>query len=847
MSESLEELFERARALDVEPRGRLLERLAAEDPGRAKRLAALLAAASGPSPLDVDPWVGLTGAEPEADVELPSRIGPYPVLSELGRGGMGRVYLALEESEGRERRLAVKIVAPEGDRPEIERRFRQERRILAALDHDGIARFHDAGRDAEGHWYLALEYVEGANLLEFAGQRGLDAADRVRLFLPVLEAVGYAHSRGIVHRDLKPSNILVGPDGRPRLLDFGIAKLLGGGSAGATTETRTAVRALTPAYASPEQVRGEPVSPASDVFSLGVVLYELLAGVRPFRGGGDSRGWIERQILETDPEPPSTASRRAAARGKEQRARSDGQLSRDLDAICLKALRKNPAARYRSVADFAADLERHLAGRPVVARGDDLRYRAVRFLSRHRAALAGAALAALALVALAIGRPDARAGGEPEPRPFPFSGIGAGDIEAFESAFVARPGDVEAGVRLALALERAGRDQEAALVVARMRQIPGHAADPLVDYVEAGLEAGRGAPQRALVLYASALERARAGHRGELVGQIRAARGRLLFTLGRKAEARLDLAAARDAFERAGDFASLSRVLNDLALDPLQSGRLAEGEQLLEQALAAGRRAGARGAGTITGNLALISYQRGHPDRAEQRFTEALAAFEASGSRMAGWARSGRALALRDLGRDDEAERELAEAIVRLRRADVENELAHSLWLRGDGELARGELARAKATADEIETVARRTGDRAAIGFAQRLRGEAAASSGAVAEARELLADARRLLVEGTDADQVEDLDVRWAAIELGFGAPAEARRIADVVRPDPAAAIEKTSQFEAEALLARLDAADGRRDAAARRLARLESAARDSTSRRRHSALAAARAELEG
>lgn len=279
MSGALEELFGRALEADAGERARLLERLASEDPEAARRLAALLRAAEADdSPLDVDPWTRLPADETDEE-PMPERIGPYRVLSELGRGGMGRVYLALQEGEGFARRIAVKVVAPEGDRPEIERRFRQERRILAGLDHPGIARFVDAGRDAAGRWYLALEYVEGTDLVDFARERALSTRDRLRLFLAVLDAVAHAHSRGVVHRDLKPANVLVDAAGRPRLLDFGIAKLLD--AEPAATRTRTAVRALTPAYASPEQVRGETVSPASDVFSLGVVLYELLAGVRP--------------------------------------------------------------------------------------------------------------------------------------------------------------------------------------------------------------------------------------------------------------------------------------------------------------------------------------------------------------------------------------------------------------------------------------------------------------------------------------------------------------------------------------------------------------------------------------
>ncbi|MEO7793562.1 MAG: serine/threonine-protein kinase [Thermoanaerobaculia bacterium] len=565
MSDRLQERFQRARELAPAERGRLLCELELADPVLAARLRELLnAAEEGGSPLDSSPWEaqGHEDEEGEDSAPLPESIGPYRVLSELGRGGMGRVYLAVQEGDGFERRLAVKVVAPEGSGPEIERRFREERRILATLEHPGIARFHDAGRDPDSGWYLALEYIDGAGLIEHARTRELSTEARLRLFLDVLEAVAFAHAHGVVHRDLKPANILVGADGRPRLLDFGIAKLLDSANTPAITQTRTALRALTPAYASPEQFRGDPVTPASDVFTLGVLLYELLAGVRPFGGEGASHAAVERAVLGTDPSPPSTASRRAASDpGGSARAFSGPRLSRDLDAICLKALRKNPADRYPSAAELAADLERHLGGLPVAARGEDRRYRATLFLSRHRAAIA--VVSALAIAAVAIGlavtavRQDSRrpAGvrAEPPSQPFRFGGITGKDVPTLETAFVETPGDVDAGARLALALDLAGRSDEAELVVARLRQIPGHGEDPLIDYVEASVAATAKQSQRALVIYGAALDRAIVSGRGDLVPQIRAARGRLLYTLGRRDEALRDMSLARESFERAND------------------------------------------------------------------------------------------------------------------------------------------------------------------------------------------------------------------------------------------------------------------------------------------------------
>lgn len=867
MSDTLQDRFEQARELAPQERSRFLADLDRTDPVLAAHLRALLdAAEEGGSPLDSDPWAA--HSPPDLDevdeldealeerTPLPESIGPYRVLAEIGRGGMGRVYLALQEGEGFARRLAVKVVAPEGSGPEIERRFREERRILAALEHPGIARFHDAGRDRDGRWYLALEYIDGASLIEHARARKLSTEERLRLFLAVLEAVAFAHAHAVVHRDLKPANILVGADGRPRLLDFGIAKFLDSEDAAATTQTRTAMRALTPAYASPEQFRGEPVTPASDVFSLGVLLYELLAGMRPFGGEGASQVALEREILETDPVPPSTASRQAGAHqgggagaGSEHSSTSR-RLARDLDAICLKALRKNASERYPSARELAADLERHLAGLPVAARGEDRRYRAARFLSRHRAAIAvvsaltvAAGALALAIVAGRRGDPAARI--EPAPEPFRFSGISGKDVAALEAAFVATPGDVETGARLALALELAGRGDEALLVVARLRQIPDHGADPLIDYVEASVAASAKQSQRALVLFSTALARASASGRGDLVPQIRAARGRLLFTLGRRDEALLDMESARASFERANDPASLARVLNDLAIDPLTNGRLAEGEVLLEQALAASRASGSGSAGVISMNLAMISLLRGFPNRAEVRLRESIETFRRSKSRRLGAAVLNLAQALQDLGHHEEALSVLAEAIALLPASADEGNLTYALRLRGDDELQSARLGPAETTAGELEALAKSRGDRLPLAFSNRLRGEIAAARGDFSEAQRRFGEARRQLLENADGDEVEELDVVWAESALRFDELTAAGEIARRTRPNPAAEIEKTGQFVAEALLARLDAQEGRRDAAARRLELLAAKAAGSTSVRRRLGLLRASAAL--
>ena len=261
----------------------------------------------------------------------------------------------------------------------ILRRFRTERQILAGLDHPRIARLLDGGSTEAGIPYFAMEYVEGRHLLEDCAARGLDPRRRTQLFLEVCDAVAYAHRHLVVHRDLKPSNILVTPEGSPKLLDFGLARLLAPDGAFAGDRTETAFRLLTPDYASPEQIRGERVTTATDIYSLGVVLYRLLSGRSPYRSTGESGAAVARAVCEEKPERPGVSS--------------------DLDNIVLMALRKEPERRYASVEALADDLKRFLDGHPVRARKDTLAYRTTRFVSRHKAGTVAAALGALALAA----------------------------------------------------------------------------------------------------------------------------------------------------------------------------------------------------------------------------------------------------------------------------------------------------------------------------------------------------------------------------------------------------------------------------------------------------------------
>ena len=338
------------------------------------------------------------------------RLGAYEILEEIGHGGMGTVYLGRRADEAFQKKVAIKVVRGGMDTESVLRRFRTERQILASLEHPHIARLLDGGATAEGRPYVVMEYIEGLPLPEWCAAKGLAVPDRLRIFVDVCEAAEYAHRNHVVHRDIKPANILVTADGAAKLLDFGIAKLLFPERFGAVPEeTGTLFQLLTPDYASPEQVRGEPVTPASDVYALGVVLYELLTGRRPYDAGSSPAEMI-RVICETEPPRPSQSVTRPLAKA----------LTGDLDTIVLKALRKEPPRRYASAGEMADDLRRFLEGRPVLARPDTAGYRVRRFARRHWAGLIAAGIASLSLAAGVVAlRRDAVVAAEARALPAP--------------------------------------------------------------------------------------------------------------------------------------------------------------------------------------------------------------------------------------------------------------------------------------------------------------------------------------------------------------------------------------------------------------------------------------------
>ena len=375
-------LFGEALEQPLAARGLWLEAAAADDPSLVAQVGALLAAyEQADGRLDQGAAAMAPGVWQELQTAVAGlRIGPYRILSELGRGGMGAVYLAARDEEGFEQQVAIKLIKRGMDTDGIVRRFLHERRILAGLAHPHIARLFDGGSTADGRPYFVMEYVAGEPITQFAAKHGLGVEDRLGVFLEACSAVQYAHQRLIVHRDLKPANILVGADGGPKLLDFGIAKLLDPTGLGGQPElTEISQRPMTPDYASPEQLEGGAVTTATDVYGLGILLYELLVGRTPAAVERQlGPGWADR--------PPSQAARalRSGAEGRRLARRLRG----DLDTIVNTARERAGARRYGTAAALAEDLERHLTNRPVAARRPTLPYRLGRAVVRHKPASA---------------------------------------------------------------------------------------------------------------------------------------------------------------------------------------------------------------------------------------------------------------------------------------------------------------------------------------------------------------------------------------------------------------------------------------------------------------------------
>jgi non-specific serine/threonine protein kinase/serine/threonine-protein kinase len=376
-----------ALALPEDQRAAFIAARCAGRPAISDEVHSLLAAhAKAQDFIEDDSW-----AEERHDGAVPalsigSHLGVYRLVAQIGRGGMGTVYRGERDDGQFQKQVAIKIIAITEPGPELLQRFRAERQILARLEHPNIARLLDGGVSENGLPYIVMEYVEGAPIGEYSQAKGLSVRDKLALFRIVCSAVHFAHQNLIVHRDIKPGNILVTADGVPKLLDFGIAKILSdAGPLGPDSGTAPWLKAMTPDYASPEQIRGLPITTSSDIYSLGVLLYELLAGRKPYSLSDKPLDEVIRIACQKEPLKPGIANR---------------ELAGDLDAIILKAMRKEPAERYASAEELSSDLGRYLAGLPVLACHGSFRYVARKFVARHKS---GAAAVVTGVVLLGAG------------------------------------------------------------------------------------------------------------------------------------------------------------------------------------------------------------------------------------------------------------------------------------------------------------------------------------------------------------------------------------------------------------------------------------------------------------
>ncbi len=596
---AVREAFLEVLDLDAGERQARLAEFAAADPALAEGVARLIEAdgraegflegsAGEFAPEVVRGWLA---ARPAAEDGEAGTVGPYRLLELLGRGGMGEVYLA-ERGDGQfEQRVAVKLLKRGMDSEEILGRFLRERQILARLEHPGIARLLDGGLAGDGRPYFVLERVEGEPITDWCRRRQAPLALRLSLIASCCDAADAAHRQLVVHRDLKPSNVLVTATGEVKLLDFGIAKLLGGDD-GATALTRLDDRVLTPAYAAPEQILGEPVTTATDVYALGVMLFELLTGRLPHEREAVSAAALPGVVERETAERPSIAVRRlpepeagrAPGLPQRERRRLSQRLAGDLDTIVLKALQREPARRYASAAALAEDLRRHLAGKPVRARPDTLRYRARKFVGRHKVAVISAALVVLSLVGglaaaafqarrAAVAAAEARANSLRAERVKEFL------IGLFETA---DPEQAAGGsVTAKELLEQAGKRLETEL-----------AGDPLIraDLLEAVARIDKSLgllePAEALAERAIELRTAAPGAGGALgaasLASARATLGLVRMGQGRLEEAAELLHAAHERLEASEPRQSLTlaRVRSDYAQVLFWQSRVAEAEAL---------------------------------------------------------------------------------------------------------------------------------------------------------------------------------------------------------------------------------------------------------------------------
>lgn len=629
--ERVKDLFQRALPLSLAERRSLLERECAAAPALRAEVESLLDAHDGvPTFLDspaADAFTDLRDEELEGLVPG-QRVGPYELLERVAGGGMGTVWAGrLADAPGGPK-VAVKLVRRGLATAQVLRRFAQERRTLANLEHPNIAKLLDGGMTEDGRPYLVMEFITGLPIDDYCERHGLAVAERLRLFRVVCLAVHYAHQNLVVHRDIKPTNILVTADGAPKLLDFGIAKILTPEGVGLPT-TLTAgagVLPMTPEYASPEQVRGGVVTTATDIYSLGVVLYELLAGQRPYELRSRTPAELERVVCTEEPPRPSTAVRQRAAGEEATRLEALGRRLRgDLDNIVLMALRKDPARRYGSAEQLAQDLDRHLRGLPVLARGDSMGYVLGRFVQRHRFGVAAGALLALALVGGAaatawqarIATREARRA-EEEAKTATHVTDFLVDLFQISDPSLARGRTIT--VREVL-------DEGAARIGQELREEPKVRAELLNAMGRVYRNLGLHEQAEPLLSESLALFEARYPDGDPSVAQALEDVGILRFAQGRYEEAEGSLRRAYEMRVRlqGADDPDTGMSANFLGMALRELGRLPEAEQLHRRALELRRREPGGSDPHVTNNLASVLYELDRPAEAEALLLEAVA------------------------------------------------------------------------------------------------------------------------------------------------------------------------------------------------------------------------------
>jgi serine/threonine-protein kinase len=822
--------LDQALALAEEERAAWLASLRQQNPELAGHLQVLLAehrALSEEGFLEQNPVAlleesGLAGRQ----------IGAYTLLAPIGHGGMGTVWLA-ERSDGRfQRQAAVKFLSIALVGRGGEERFKREGSILGRLAHPHIAELLDAGVSAAGQPYLVLEHVEGEHIDQYCDQHRLDVEARVRVFLDVLAAVAHAHAHLIVHRDLKPSNVLVRNDGQVKLLDFGIAKLLEGeGQAGAATLLTREGGALTPAYAAPEQVTGGPVTTATDVYALGVLLYVLLTGQHPAGFATRSTADLVKAIVDTEPAPPSdaVASARAdsdAAANATKRASTPDKLRRllrgDLDTILAKALKKNPQERYSSVTAFGDDLRRYLRHEPISARPDTLRYRAAKFVRRNRTTVALTALALAGVLAGVIGT-VVQARTARRQRDFAYRQLARAeainDLNNFLLSDAAPSGKPFTVNELLGRAERiVGRQQdqrdasrvEILISIGRQYWAQDEDAKALRVLTQA-YDLSRGLPDRSIRAKASCALAAALARGGGLRAETLFQEGLnqlpnepqfaldRIFCLQRGSEVAREHGAAQDAIARVQ---AAQRVLKnspfdsellelhafiDLAEAYRGAGQHREAIAAFEQAsglMTSMGRDDTETAGTLFNNWALALSQLGRPLEAEGIFRRAIEISRAdqTDETVSPMLLLNHGRVLRDLGRLDEAAGSAERAYAKARRAGDQVVINQSLLERARIYRDQRDLARAEAMLAEVEPRLRRNLPAGHIAFAS-----LASERALIAQAAGDLGAALRLASQAMDiaeasvkagrqgADFLPTLLLRRSDLKLQLRRPDEA------------------------------------------------------------------------